>query len=319
MTQILTGITARGPLMLWLGLCLGLAWPRLADLARPAMSGAIFVLLVGTLLRVDGRHVAACVRRPATVLALTLLAAIGCPLAVGWLAHAAGGPSDLVTALVLAAASPPSAGTAALAWMLGLDGAMALTVTLAATAAAPVTVPALARSLGGIAIDPLALAGRMAALVGAAALAASLLRCWAGPRLAGQRSALDALLVAALAVFAVAAMAGMQDRLRAEPRAVLEAVALAFAVNLGQQALGALRPGGLAARASAGLILGNRNVGLVWSALGTAATPSMVLIFAAAQVPIYTLPRLFQSVLRHRRALGRPGAEPMGDPRCRTS
>jgi BASS family bile acid:Na+ symporter len=46
-----------------------------------------------------------------------------------------------------------------------------------------------------------------------------------------------------------------------------------------------------------GLILGNRNVGLVWSALGAAASPRIALYFAATQLPIYILPRLIETLI----------------------
>lgn len=52
-----------------------------------------------------------------------------------------------------------------------------------------------------------------------------------------------------------------------------------------------LLQGDLAQRLTVGLILGNRNVGVVWSALGAAASPRRALYFAATQLPIYILPR----------------------------
>ncbi|MET0746911.1 MAG: hypothetical protein ABWY49_01850, partial [Rhizobium sp.] len=70
-------------------------------------------------------------------------------------------------------------------------------------------------------------------------------------------------------------------------------------VNIGLQGAGALAmPGRLTERLTMGLVLGNRNVGLVWSAMGSAVTPRMALFFAATQLPIYILPRLMQIVLR---------------------
>ena len=58
-----------------------------------------------------------------------------------------------------------------------------------------------------------------------------------------------------------------------------------------------LLPGDLAQRLTIGLILGNRNVGLVWSALGAAASPRMALYFAATQLPIYILPRVIETLI----------------------
>lgn len=80
-------------------------------------------------------------------------------------------------------------------------------------------------------------------------------------------------------------------------------LALAFACNLGLQGAEAvLLPGALAERLTVGLILGNSNVGLVWSALGAAASPRMALFFAATQLPIYLTPRLIDMIIGYARA-----------------
>ncbi|WP_152579437.1 hypothetical protein [Bosea sp. LC85] len=59
--------------------------------------------------------------------------------------------------------------------------------------------------------------------------------------------------------------------------------------------------GSLRERLTVGLIFGNRNVGLVWSVLGAAATPRMALYFAATQLPIYIMPRLLEALLARSR------------------
>jgi len=302
MGRILGGLTRHGPTLLALGVGLGLAWPWLAELARPAMPFAIFVIVLGTLLRVESCWIGAALRQPLVVLILPALAMVGCPLLLGIAARGAGLPQELTLALVLAVAAPPSSGTAAIARMLGLDGAMALVATFAAMAIAPLSVPLLAALFGGITVDPLALAWR-------------LLRRHATPLLARHSATMDALVLAALLVFALSTMAGMRARIVADPVAALGYAALAFAVNLSLQALGALLPGSVTQRATAGLVLGNRNVGLVWSALGTAVTPQIALYFAATQLPIYTLPRLLQAGLSrfHARPSPQSGARSTTD------
>ena len=72
-------------------------------------------------------------------------------------------------------------------------------------------------------------------------------------------------------------------------------IALAFAVNAGFQVIAyGLTPGDVRTRLNVALIVANRNVGLMWAALGLAATPTMALVFTCAQLPIYTLPRVVQ-------------------------
>lgn len=315
MTRVIGALTRRGPTLLALGVGLGLAWPRLAELAQPTMAFTIFVIVLGTLLRVEFSSISTALRQPSVVLVVPALAMVGCPLVLGAAARGAGLSQELTLALVLAVAAPPSSGTAAVARMLGLDGAMALVATFAAMAVAPLSVPLLAALFGGITVDPLALAWRLAVLIGTAEGAALLLRRHAAPLLARHSDAIDALVLAALLVFALSTMAGMRARIMADPMAALGYVTLAFAVNLSLQALGALLPGSVTRRATVGLVLGNRNVGLVWSALGTAVTPQAALYFAATQLPIYTLPRLLQTSLKGFRA--HPSSErpqPVGEP-----
>jgi BASS family bile acid:Na+ symporter len=201
--------------------------------------------------------------------------------------------------LVLSVCAPPSSGTAAVARMLGLDATIPLAVTLLSMALAPVTVPLIAAGFAGLALDPLALAARLALLVGGAGALALLLRHQAGAQLAQHSRTIDALVLASLLLFAIATMAGVRAQIEAQPIATVTCVGLAFACNLALQVLGALlTPGSLAERLTTGLVLGNRNVGLVWSAMGAAVSPTTALFFAATQFPIYMTPRLIELLVR---------------------
>jgi len=266
------------------------------------MPYAIFILVLGTLLRVDSRQIGVTLRQPMAVAVLPMLCMIGAPFLVGGVSYLAGLPPELSLALVLPVAAPPSGGNAAIARMLGLDGALALVVTFASMAIAPVTVPLVAAIIGGVTVDPVALALRLAMLIGTAEGLALLLRRHAAMRLAKQGRAIDCIVLAALLLFAVSTMAGIQARIIAEPLKAMGLLALAFSVNVGFQTLGALMPGTAERRATAGLVMGNRNVGLVWSVLGGSVSPLMAFYFAATQLPIYMLPRLWQFVLSRRQA-----------------
>lgn len=314
MERVVVALMKLGPSLLAMGVGVGLFWPWLAEQARPAMPCAVFVLVLGTLLRVDTREISATLRRPMAVIALPLVAMVGCPLVVGALAHGAGLPPAVSAALVLAVAAPPSSGTAAVARMLGLDPALALVATFAAMALAPISIPLLAALFGGVSIDPLALAWRLALLIGSAEGVALLLRHHAAGLLVRHHTGVDAVVLVGLLVFALSTMAGMQARLLADPATALTAVALALAVNVALQGVGLLLPGSIERRATMGLILGNRNVGLVWAVLGPAVSPPMALFFAATQLPIYMLPRLLQAVLvRLHGRLPADATQPVGD------
>jgi BASS family bile acid:Na+ symporter len=318
MERVVIALMKLGPSLLALGVGVGLLWPWLAEQARPVMPYAVFVLVLGTLLRVDAREISATLRQPRAVVVLPLIAMGGCPLVVGALAHWAGLQSDVSVTLVLAAAAPPSSGNAAVARMLGLDPAFALVATFSAMALAPISIPLLAALFGGVSIDPFALAWRLAVLIGSAEGVALLLRHHAAALLFRYHTGVDTMVLAGLLVFALSTMAGMQARLLADPVTALTAVALAFAVNVALQGVGLLLPGSIDRRATMGLILGNRNVGLVWAVLGATVSPSIALFFAATQLPIYMLPRLLQAILVRLRGRSPARApQPVGDLRCR--
>ncbi|KWV57513.1 hypothetical protein AS156_37940 [Bradyrhizobium macuxiense] len=291
----------RGPTLLAIGVLAGLAFPALADAVRPLMAAAIFVLVLGTFLQVDGEAFRRALRRPLVWLLLPAAAMLACPLAVGFAARAAGFQAELFVALALSVCAPPSSGTAAVARMLGFDATVPLAVTLLSMALAPITVPLIAAGFTGLALDPLALAARLALLVGGAGAVALLLRQKAGTLLVKHSRSIDALVLASLLLFAVATMAGVRAQIETQPVAAFTCVGLAFACNVALQVLGALlTPGSLAERLTIGLILGNRNVGLVWSAMGAAVSPTTALFFAATQFPIYMTPRLIELIVSRR-------------------
>ncbi|SDI18539.1 hypothetical protein [Variovorax sp. OV700] len=301
-------LTRNGPTVLAAGVFLGLLVPTLAELARPLMPVTVFVFVLGTLLRVDPATVLAVARRPAVSLALPLCAIVVCPVIAGFAGPALGLPPAWTLALVLAFCAPPSSGTSAVARMLGLDAAVALVATLAAMALVPLTAPLLAHWLGrdpGVTIDPSSLALRLLLLVGAAEGVAILVRRFAKGHLEAHGSAIDGVVVIALLVFATGTMAGMQQAIFDDPRLVVAAIALAFAANLGAQCIAyLLTPGSVRTRFNVALLMGNRNVGLLWAALGSAATPAVALFFACAQLPVYLLPRVIQSLLPWLESLG---------------
>ena len=164
---------------------------------------------------------------------------IACPLLIGIAGHALSLGPELTLAVVLAVSAPPSSGTAAVARMLGLDGAVPLVVTVLSMVLAPITVPLLAGWFGGLAISAFELALRLALLIGSAEGVAFLLRRHAAPVLAAHDRVVDGAIVAALLVFAVATMAGIRAQIAADVQAATLCLALAFACNIALQAGGA--------------------------------------------------------------------------------
>ena len=312
MSSLLFWLSKHGPSVLAVGVLFGLAWPGLAAAARPLMPITVFVFVLGPMLRIDASLILAALKRLRISVALPLFVMVACPILCGLAAQMADLDPDLRLALVLAVSVPPSSGTAAVASTLNLDAAVPLVTTLVSMAMAPITVPLLGQwasattDTGMIAIGFFDLAWRLASLIGGAALVAVALRRWAGRVLIDYALVLDAVVVISLLVFALATMAGVRGVIEASPGRAAGFIALAYGCNIGLQLLaGTLFPGPTATRITVGLTNGNRNVGLIWSVLGTAASPTIALYFATTQLPIYTLPRLTQGLLRRLRVNGR--------------
>lgn len=88
MPPSLLRLIPRGPTLLALGVLLGLAFPALADLARPLMPATIFLIVLGTLLRIDNQAVVAALRRPSHSVLLPAVVMVVCPLVIGIAGHA---------------------------------------------------------------------------------------------------------------------------------------------------------------------------------------------------------------------------------------
>jgi predicted Na+-dependent transporter len=285
------------------GLFIGLAMPALAALLRPMLAGFVFLLTTATFLSIDWQELARHARRPgllALILAWTLLVS---PIITALAARVTGLPAPLAQALVLWAASPPLISVPAIALLLGLDGALALLVMVAGTFLMPFTLPPLVLGLIGLelGIGILPLMRNLVLFIGGAALLATALRYLVGAaRLRRHAVELSGLSVLILILFAIAIMDGVRDLIAARPQQVLGYALCALVASLVLQALGFLAFGWLPriAALTVGLIAGNNNMAVVWANLGSAATPELMLFFAAVQLPIYVLPAALRPVYR---------------------
>lgn len=290
---------ANGPVILTLGVLVGLAVPPLADLMRPLLTPCVFIFVAGTFLRLDGAAVLAALKNPWFGIVLPLVAVVLTPLLVGQAANAVGWTGPLVAALVLSLAAPPSSANAAIARMLGAAGSIAFVVTTVATFVVPLTAP-LVMALSGLAqanLSPFDLAVRLFALLGSAGALTLALRHFAPRFVAENGKAFDHVVVAALFAFAIATMSGVPKLFFADPLSVLTTVAVAYGANVTLLVAFALAsPGTATERIELGLTMGNRNVGLIWAALGAGIDPFVALYFAAAQFPIFTTPLLIRLI-----------------------
>jgi hypothetical protein len=298
---------------------LGVAVPPLAALFKPYVPEAIFALLVLAFLRVEPRHLLGYAARPGLVVAATAWMMLVTPALLGSLFLAAGlreSAPGLFLALVLQACSAPLMAAPAFAALLGLDAALTLATLVLCMAITPLTAPAFVHVFAGdaLAISGPALGLRLLLLLAGSALLAASLRRFAGPAwVERQRERIDGLNVVVLFVFAVAVMDGVAARFLADPRLVLALVASSFALTVASLALTALafsragRERGLAL----GLAAGNRNLGLMLAASGTALPDLTWLYFGLAQFPIYLMPQLLQPLAKR---LRRPRVAPADPP-----
>jgi predicted Na+-dependent transporter len=315
MSKILSGLTAagrHGPLLLCVGVLIGLLLPQLAGFARPLMGGAVFVFTLGAFLKVERSAFideARSVVRLMTVLAWTTF---GVPIVAYVLVAATAFPSDIDVGIVLATLAPPVGSAAAIAAMLGLNTSLALIATVAATVATPLYLPALAQLMIGadISIDTAALAMRLALIIGGAAMTSYLLRRFARHWVNDNPHAMTGLSVVGLIVVAIGAMHGMDAHILADPGRAAEVLLLAFGLNIGLQLFGAamfVRLGSIGSL-TVGLVSGNRNVTLVWAA----ATPLLVahpdaeLFLAMSVFPIFMLPLVTKQLMKAYERLSAP-------------
>jgi len=292
---------------------IGIAVPPLAAVLKPGFPYALFALLCLAFLRVDPGEVKAHFSRPALVGAAAAWMMLCTPLLIG-LTLVAFGVADrlpgLYVAMILQAAAPPVISAPTLAALMGLDAALSLATLIVCTAATPLTAPMFAAFFVGpsMAISPVALGGKLLAMLAGAAVAATLARRIGGKEwVARQSERIDGLSVIALFFFAVALMDGVLGAIVREPAEMLGLTTLAFALSLGLAALTAVVFARLGAgqALALGLAAGNRNMGLMLAAAGTAVPDLTWLYFAVAQFPIYLMPAMLKPLARR---LAPPGA-----------
>ncbi|ADZ70020.1 sodium:proton symporter [Polymorphum gilvum] len=317
-TAALAWIGRRGTSAVALSALAGMAVPQLSALARPWVAEAIFVLLVFAFLRVDPAAVRVRLRRPRLVLLAALWMTVAVPLVAGTAARAAGLADlqpDLMLALFIVTAAPAIMSAPAFMYLLGLDGALSLTVLVASILLVPLSAPLIGELMLGdvLPVDGLTLAVKLISLLAGSMLIAWLLRRLVGlERIAAAHDHIDGANVLLLLFFAVAVMDGVAASFSSRPLLSAGIALLTFAVALAQIGL-TLLVFAPAARGDAFVIahaVGNRNMGLMVAALGGTLPDLTWLYFGLGQLPIYMLPLFLRPFSRRYTGRSAPAPAP---------
>ncbi len=212
----------------------------------------------------------------------------------------------LALCLAIFAAAPPIGSSAALCFMLGLDAAVALQLTVAITLLTPLIGPLCLIWIAGIELPvaPLALTLSLTAIIAGAVVSGLGFRRAVGKRWIGHHPrALDGIAALAMLCFLLPLFASVKPVLLENLALAAELMALVFVISLGTN----LAVRALAARwthharaGAYGILSGNRNIALYYASMPP--DPVVGLFVALYQVPMFLTPLL----LKGRAAKTRP-------------
>lgn len=283
----------------------GIALPPLGEVLRPYVAEAIFLLLCISFMRVDVAALRAHVRRPGIVLAASVWTMVAVPALTGLFCLATGldrSSPDLFLALMLQAVASPMMAAPALAALMGLDSTLALITLVVGTALVPLTAPLFASAFFGSALtlSPLALGLKLALmLAGSLGVAMTIRKLFGIAAIRRHRDPIDGVNIVILMVFVSAVMGSVAGDVWADPLRVAGVALLAFAIFftlLGATML-VFRRLGYARALALGLLVSQRNMGLMVAATAGALPELTWLYFAMSQFPIYLSPQLLKPLV----------------------
>ncbi len=285
---------------------IGIALPPLGALLKPYVTAAVFCLLCVSFMRVDLAALRLHMRRPATVLAAAAWSTLAVPLLVGALCLAAGldkHSPDLFLGIMLQSVASPMMAAPALASLMGLDATLVLITLVACTALVPVTAPVFAYAFFGaeLTLSPFALGAKLFAILGGSLLVAAVIRRIVGAAaIERHREPIDGVNIVLMLVFVTAVMGTVAGSFMADPLTVTAILLFAFAMFFALLGLTVLifRKLGRQKALALGLMVSQRNMGLMLAATAGALPAATWLYFALAQFPIYVTPQLLRPIAR---------------------
>jgi BASS family bile acid:Na+ symporter len=294
----------------------GIAAPPIGQLLKPFVTEAIFLLLCISFMRVDIAGLRDHLRRPGIVLAATAWTTLGVPLisGVGCLVTGLDANSpDLFLAMMLQAVASPMMAAPALAALMGLDSTLVLVTLVTSTALIPITAPLFAYAFFGAALtlSPLGLGLKLFAILAGSLFVAAAIRWTVGTSVIRRhQGAIDGLNILILFVFVAAVMGTVPGSFLADPVRAAGLTMLAFAVFFALLGVTALifRAVGHQRALALGLMVSQRNMGLMLAATDGVLPGTTWLYFALSQFPIYLSPQLLKAMVRRLSARNIPSA-----------
>jgi predicted Na+-dependent transporter len=289
---------------------IGIAVPPLGELVKPFVTEAIFLLLCISFMRVDIGALRDHLRRPGIVIAATAWTTLAVPAMIGTVFHASGLDArspDLFLALMLQAVASPMMAAPSLAALMGLAGTWVLCTLLPTTALVPFTAPLFAAIFfgGALSLSPSALGLKLAAILMGSLIVAAAIRWFAGASaIRRHKLPIDGLNILILLVFVSAVMGNVAGSLFADPARMIGVTALAFAIFFLLVGVTALifRGVGRERALAIGLMVSQRNMGLMVAATDGLLPGTTWLYFALSQFPIYLSPQLLKPIVDRLRA-----------------
>jgi predicted Na+-dependent transporter len=289
---------------------IGISVPPLGAVLKPFVTEAIFLLLVISFMRVDLAALRSYMRRPGIVLAATAWSTLVVPLLVGVICLATGFDKqspDLFLGIMLQAVASPMMASPAVAALMGLDVTLVLITLVTSTALVPFSAPAFAYMFFGgvLSLSPLALGMKLFAILAASLLVAAVIRRLVGAAaIKRYRDPIDGLNILFLLVFVTAVMGTVAGSFLADPLKIMAILVFAFAMFfalLGTTVL-IFRKLGRERALALGLMVSQRNMGLMLAATQGILPAGTWLYFALCQFPIYTTPQLLRPIARAKAA-----------------
>jgi hypothetical protein len=285
---------------------IGIAVPPAGELLKPYVTEAIFLLLCTSFLRVDVGMLREYLRRPGLVLAATAWTMLAVPLLSGGIWYLTGldrSSPDLYLALILQAMASPMMAAPALAAVMGLDSTLVLVTLVIGTSLVPITAPLFAYFFLGqaLTLSPLVLGLKLLAILGGSLCVAGAIRMRAGSEAIKRHARLiDGMTVVFLFVFVAAVMGNVAGGFLSDPVRALKLTLLAFAVFFALMGTTALifRKAGYEKAMALGLMVSQRNMGLMLAATDGILPGTTWLYFAFSQFPIYLTPQLLKPIVQ---------------------